>query len=649
YRPTPIVAPWNGGSGFYPKDNRTAIDAIAGSTAPRLASYRNAIAASKSALATLGITEKVGAEQKRDLLEVCRAQLADDALPWLDAAFVLTGQAAKYPPLLGTGGNDGRLDFTNNFMQRLLDVIEAITGAPTPGAKALLRASLLDETTDLLTSAAIGQFLPAGAGGANAGVGFDGESRFNAWDFVLMLEGAATFAAATVRRMGTDAEGALSFPFTVRATGVGYASAADADEGASRGELWLPLWKRPATYAEIATLFAEGRARLGRRSARNGVDFARAVATLGVDRGISGFARYGLQVRNGLAYLATPLDRVRVHEVPQARMLDEIDTWLNLYRRRATSDRAPASARRALRGLERAIVEICRRGSPERMQAVLIALGECERAMARSLRWSTDPKTRLTPVPPLSAERWLQAADDGSAELRLAAALASSSLAHDREQLPLRGYLEPVRVRVHRGRSRIEWSPTADRDVVWMDGDVIAALNAVLQRHLMTCVQLGLGSDARRAGQTASLADVAAFIEARIDDERFAALLWGCILLDWPRSTTAPLRADAQGSAPSALFGLLKTCLDGRASSDELVPLEPRIFRIAGTGDGAEASRAAVASPRASGRVPALTALHERGESVRRTAAATLFPLDTRSMKTVEHNVLRHESGEMTP
>src|SRR4051812_20783985 len=35
YEPTPIVAPWNGGSGFYPKDNKDGIDAIASSTGAR--------------------------------------------------------------------------------------------------------------------------------------------------------------------------------------------------------------------------------------------------------------------------------------------------------------------------------------------------------------------------------------------------------------------------------------------------------------------------------------------------------------------------------------------------------------------------------------------------------------------------------------
>ena len=43
YRPTPIVAPWNGGSGFYPKDNTSAIDTLSASQAPRFAEYRETI------------------------------------------------------------------------------------------------------------------------------------------------------------------------------------------------------------------------------------------------------------------------------------------------------------------------------------------------------------------------------------------------------------------------------------------------------------------------------------------------------------------------------------------------------------------------------------------------------------------------------
>ena len=43
WRPTPVVAPWNGGSGFWPKDNREGIDAIMASNASRFNGYKEII------------------------------------------------------------------------------------------------------------------------------------------------------------------------------------------------------------------------------------------------------------------------------------------------------------------------------------------------------------------------------------------------------------------------------------------------------------------------------------------------------------------------------------------------------------------------------------------------------------------------------
>ena len=116
YAPSPVVAPWNGGSGFHPKDNTKALDAIAASKLPTFAAYRQTLIAARDALISLGLKEKPEKETKEKLLLRCRNTFSETALEWLDSAFVLTDDGAKYPPLLGTGGNDGRLEFTNNFM-----------------------------------------------------------------------------------------------------------------------------------------------------------------------------------------------------------------------------------------------------------------------------------------------------------------------------------------------------------------------------------------------------------------------------------------------------------------------------------------------------------------------------------------------------
>jgi CRISPR-associated protein Csx17 len=99
---------------------------------------------------------------------------------------------------------------------------------------------------------------------------------------------------------------------------------AQSDAGSSRGEIWMPLWPNPVKIDELRALLAEGRVTLGRRPARDGLDFARAVSRLGTDRGINAFQRYGFMVRNGLAYLATPIARVESKRAPGADLINDL-------------------------------------------------------------------------------------------------------------------------------------------------------------------------------------------------------------------------------------------------------------------------------------------------------------------------------------
>src|SRR5690554_4725509 len=186
YTPTPIVAPWNGGSGFFPKDKQEALQAIEGSDEPRLALYRETIARARSILDRLGIREKPDKDEKPRILAECRAWFPDEAVAWLDAAYVLTSEDPRSPPLLGTGGNDGRLEFSNNFMQRLLDALALGEQAASTRrgrsrdrhafAQAWLKHSLFGDGDPPLVSAAIGQYYPGGVGGPNATQGFEGQS-----------------------------------------------------------------------------------------------------------------------------------------------------------------------------------------------------------------------------------------------------------------------------------------------------------------------------------------------------------------------------------------------------------------------------------------------------------------------------------------
>ncbi|HVV00647.1 MAG TPA: type I-U CRISPR-associated protein Csx17 [Verrucomicrobiae bacterium] len=651
YRPSPVLAPWNGGSGFFAKDNADALTAIEKSPNPRLALYRQSITAARRELKSLGLKVKPEGDAKSSLLQSCRNSFPEDALGWLDAVFVLSQDGAKFPPLLGTGGNDGRLEFTNNFMQRLTEVMDVATGQPTPESELWLRAALFAEAAPgLAMKAPIGQFFPGAAGGANATSGFDGPSAVNPWDFILMIEGALLFAAASVKRLESDDEGALVYPFCVRQAGVGYASAAGADEAEARCEMWMPLWNEPATLAELRAIFSEGRAQVSGRAARTGVDFAQAAVTLGVDRGIAAFQRYGFQVRNGLAYFATPLDRIVVRRNARADLLADIEQWHDRLRQKAgprANPGPPASVARALNQLERRIFDLCRDDSSASLQSLLAALGATERALARSFRWTTE--NYLRPLAGLRRE-WLERADDGLPEFRLAQSVAAMRAWFGSEAIWFREQLEPLEMGSTKERSWVKWADQPSNDVAWHDGELTNAFNAILARRLVRVEKSGRQGWPDWSPRTASLADITEFIEGRTNDALLADLIWGLSLVDWAR-IPEELNAGAKDEAiPSSFYALLRLCFRraNKGEEQDAIPLVPSILHRAINGQGKEASILAARRLRASGHAPLVDELPVAGDAARRTAAAMVFPIAPRDFRLLEQMTLKQLNTQTT-
>ncbi|WP_417731222.1 type I-U CRISPR-associated protein Csx17 [Rosistilla oblonga] len=652
YAPTPLVAPWNGGSGFHPKDNTQAIEAIAGSGADRLSTYRNLLSISRQVLGMMSLTEKPDADSKAALLQLCRNNFPDNALDWLDAAFVLTNDGAKYPPLLGTGGNDGRLEFTNNYMQRVVELFDLESGKINAAAATPLADALWGTCVESRSKAAIGQFDPGSAGGANSGTGYDAAPTMNIWDFVLMLEGAIAFAGSSVRKLETTTGGSLAYPFCVRPAGIGYGSSDLSDEESSRSEMWMPLWTRPASFDSISHLLSEGRIDIGKRRARNGVDFARAIASVGVDRGLDSFQRFGFQQRNGLAYFAVPLGRFNV-STPSTivSLLGTLDHWLDRFRRTATGKNSTATAAASLRKLESAIINTCQQNdssgqSKDSGSELLIALGVANATIAASpkLREADYP---VSPVPLLSPQ-WLQhcyAPDSPHArEFRLAASLASIGFGKHSIGGPLRQHLEPIDVQMltNKRSARASWAKHPDDPaIVWSNGNLVRNLVAVLQRRLID-VSRSNGNEfiSPISGRCpANLDDVSAFLNQETDDRAIESLLRGLTLIDWNRVAWEQIpwmsgdpKRDFERK-PSAAWCLLKLCLlpDGVPSPDGLaatqIRLQPQIFRLAANGKLAEATALASQRLRSSGLRTAVETIYASANIAARTTAALMFPI----------------------
>ncbi len=612
----------------FPLIVRTGIEALRDSKHPRFEQCRKVIGLCEQTLQILNITNPPSGTAQKDvksrLLIECRSNLPDQVLAWMDAAYVLTSEGVQFPPLLGTGGNDGRLEFTNNFMQRLTEMFDPLSGQPMGSCESLCRASIWSDTTaNLRKNIPVGQFLPGGAGGANAGPGYDADSLLNPWDFILLMEGSVLFGAAVTKKLQVTEPGLMSAPFSVRSSMAGYGSAAPDDK--SRAEVWLPLWEKPATLSELKMLFSEGRSQVGRRLSRTGVDFARSIATLGVDRGISEFQRVGFIERNGQAYLATPLGRWPVLARPEVNLIDDIDGWLDRLRGFASGSRAPASFGRCLRNIEAAILGVCKDATATQWQRLIMALGEAEKQMTKSPRRTADNK--LYPLPHLRPD-WVKQADDGSPEFRLAVSLASI---YDADLGPLRANMIPVAL--DRRYPAFNLDKMDDNSVVWGEGTLTENLIAVLERRLLEYRRREFEVLPFRARQPADLADVRLFIEGAVDEAKLERLLWGLNAVDWykVRSDSSSVRtADPLIPAPYALLKL--THLPGPVRFDfgdagVQVPLDPAIFAKGKAGQVASACRVASRRLSASGLYPKANDFVVSSDAGKRIAAALFFSI----------------------
>lgn len=658
YRPSPVLAPWNKSSGFWP--NRWAQTAhkavVAAETAdhPRLEAASQTLRTAREILVgEMGLDRAAASDRKEEVLEVCRSRLPDEAIRWLDAVAVLTREGATYPPVLGTGGNDGRLEFTAKYYRYLRHLIpfafpEEPDNDPGPyrrdRSRGWLQLSLWgsvrggDEPPNLLRDK-VGQFHPGGVGGPNATTGFEAESLVNPWDLVLGMEGLLLLAGSVSRRAGAERGGYASVPFTSTATAAGYATASASEEFGhrggnpdTRGELWLPIWSRMAGHREVAHLFAEGRAQLGRRQARTGVEFARAITRLGVDRGITEFRRFGFVQRSGRNHLALPLGRFRVRHQPESRLLDEVDPWLRQLRA-ACRRGIPARYESALHEIDHSVLAFCAHGGRRRLQDVLLALGRTEAVLSRARR-SFLGEQRLYPLQGLST-KWIAACDDGSATYRLACAAAS--LWAEGEVGSMREYLEPVQFR----NGRWHWEERSPR-VSWTGSQLPENLAAVLARRTQEGrTDPQLQHLPLRGWHPVAPSDVHRYLEGHVDDERLTQLIWALSAVDWDGKASLSSPDETVPPDLPRVYALLKLLFLAEAyetAGGERINVRPeaRVLSLLQAQRVPEACRVAMRRLRAHQLRPLGTARRRPGElpemylpaaQARRLAGALLFPV----------------------
>lgn len=712
YRPTPIVAPWNGGSGFAEGDRTDARDAIRHSEEPRLEEYRHtieeilrwpelppsgltvgellrrveeianrkegktkqrvlevvseardALVRAKSALtgddpsnltieqlrerteAVEVVRDLVGAAGKvrtilkkehrqagkEKLVTACRNRLSERAVEWLDAAVAVgIDDKLAFPPLLGSGGIEGHLDYSNTFMSRLVDVL--LGGAASAHAESLLRSALFGVPTGGLVVGKVGQYDPGRAGGFNQGPGIEHKDfPTNPWEFILALEGTIAWASGVAIRQGVARRRTLASPFTVKARAVGYGSASQVDQQDAKAEVWTPLWSRPVTYRELRAFLAEGRTEVGGRRAQNAIEFAEAVASLGVDRGVSGFVRYSLLKRRGDSYIALPTGRFPVRARSEAdliRQLDPILVRLDSFMRRFPKGEPPARLAAMRRGIDEAIYAALQRGGPARLKGVVAAIGRLERFLARR-----DPTKEPRLRAPLSGldPAWLVGADDGTIEVRIAAALAS---------IEATGQVGPIRANLSPVDPRRPWAwVESGNQTVWTSHSLAARMASVLRRRMMDAERFLCETNPLRGDLSLWPEDITAFIDGVVGEELIEDLLFGFTWVRWD-DRSAVLAAWAELKArwslpvePRAIprsYALLKLLfLPGpvKTTGKEInVRPAPAIIPLLCAGRVADACRIGQRRLYATGLAPVRAQFMDSEEGLR-LAAALLLPV----------------------
>lgn len=577
YKPTPITSPWNGHSGFFRTWDskakrlrlRKAVDRISfvrTSSDVRLAPYKLVIEQIQETLKRYATVIDVRSMPEKDrkatllldeahgildgdqpgLLPYLRATLPDETVCWLDTVQLLQADETRAAPLFISGGNDGNFDFSVTFIGYLKTLL---TNPDQSGG--WFASSVFAEGTTPQDQGTAGHFNPPGLGGPNGGHGFFGHESVNPWDFVLMMEGAVLLAGAVTRRLGIQTGDKAAFPFCVTPVAIGFGSAGNNDETSDscRTELWLPIWSSESRLSELRYLFAEGRAQIGRRQARNATEFALATCLLGVSRGITSFVRFGFLRRFGKMFLAAPLGRIQVTPRPRAQLFNDppFVEWLERLRSACRDkEKTPTRYQAAMRDIDRAIFSFAVRSEhgndSEYLIAALRAVGRAERTFAtEGLSWLKDKQYgwKLRPLSGLSSQ-WLEQANDNSAEFRLAVSLAGIVQTSRDGIGPFRVFLEQVEV-----TGFVNWAP-GSTSAVWSNRHLTSNLGAVFLRRQMEAFRAGMLGVPLKSTCPARLDDVIAFLNRNVNDDKIEDLIWGLIAVQYPLAFQLPDRVETE-------------------------------------------------------------------------------------------------------
>lgn len=318
YKPTPVLNPWNGSTGFDGKPFGP-LEAIESGCCERLGVYRRCIETARQLKDRAGIEGKPstkppkggGLSDKDKLIELLRARMPNGYLSWVDVVGCMGEEGMRYNPLAGTGGNVGRMDIQRRYMESLELVMDLDTGEPTPQAEMWLRSYVTGEMCWDLPQGTMGMYRPL----ADPRSEVQGSKMpHNPWDWIFLVEGLCMLGGSASYRYEGNVR-RLPYPWVVSYNGIDSGNTIHAHTD-GEAEIWLPMWTSLLSYAEGLELLAQGPQGLTPGGARpvDGMGMALATASAPAQIRVE-CARYGI-VPEGQSLISVRLGEPRVTMSP---------------------------------------------------------------------------------------------------------------------------------------------------------------------------------------------------------------------------------------------------------------------------------------------------------------------------------------------
>lgn len=506
YRPSPIFTPWNKGGGWLvqsKKANAEHIKNLRNSGGDRFSPMREGIEAidrvyeiakSRGFFGAKG--DYVKPEYKAEFVAAIRAAAPDRLVQWTDVVYAFAPEDLKAIPLAGKAGSEGTGEYSKTFADAVLSLFE-LDGEPKANCDRALRSLLCREfVAPVHSKISPGLFDPSAGGlGRRFTDGGKFDPTINPWSAILFLEGALAFASQMSNKFDGFDRGSAAVPFAVKASNVGYPSAAE--EG-FKLELWVPLWSKSLTFKKLEALFRRGRSRLDDRPVRDGLQFARSLPQFAGRTGIGRLERYGIIERaseRGNTW-ACHLGSFFTDQKDVA-IVDQAESWVNRFSKQAES--------RSLK--ERYFQTLTGR---LRLEDFIIDLGNSFAQANRS------PGKFESIPPPRLGKKWAKRLleDNDTAEVRLAIALSRAwtfRIKSDKEKEAVKKLIDK-----------------ANELMPWTFGNSIDALIDANRKWVVYASQNNKAKDFPRRGfPWVRLDDLTQFLLGETDDDRLWALARG--------------------------------------------------------------------------------------------------------------------------